>query len=308
MPKKLVILKHGGGELANQLWNYASIYAYGLETGASVRNPSFFEYHYFFRFLKNESVITKLTTRIFFSTPRRRSHVLNRIQRSKYAVRAEITELFNSKRVYSSENSLNQATYLPPSADLPARLEGQSKIYLSGWLFRNPKGLAKFGEQLRRAFLPEERIVARIDGIMTPLRARYERVVGIHIRQSDYAGFKDGRFILSQDRVRAIINEYIREYGIDATKTLFLIASDGPIDQSKFNGLNIYVSKENSVVDLFLLARTDIILGSDSSFGAFAAWHADIPHVIFKNDRIDWEYYKEKKAFFENKYSDLARY
>ena len=40
--RKIIILKHGGGELANQLWNYLSVYAFGLERGISVLNPSFF--------------------------------------------------------------------------------------------------------------------------------------------------------------------------------------------------------------------------------------------------------------------------
>ena len=31
MIKKIVILQTSGNELANQLWNYASIYAYTLE-------------------------------------------------------------------------------------------------------------------------------------------------------------------------------------------------------------------------------------------------------------------------------------
>ena len=63
--KKIVILKHGGGELANQLWNYLSIYAFGLEAKVLVKNPSFFEYHSFFKFLPNESLTTRLFSLFF---------------------------------------------------------------------------------------------------------------------------------------------------------------------------------------------------------------------------------------------------
>lgn len=306
--KKIIILKHGGGELANQLWNYLSIYAYGLHAGVPVRNPSFFEYHYFFRFLWGESWITKLTSRLLFRVPRRRSSLINRNERWKYAQRAWFTAKFHASCVYSSENNENRQTYLPPSGELPARYSTCNSLYLTGWLFRNPKGLAHFKTELHAAFKPTDRVLAKVDSIISPLRTNYTRLIGVHIRQADYKEFKGGKFIVSEERARAILDEYIAQKHLDASKTLFLIASDGPIDAKKFVGLNTYISHENSVIDLFLLSKTDTIIGSDSSFGAFASWYGDIPHIILKNGPVDWAYYADKQAFFENQQSELARY
>jgi hypothetical protein len=287
--RKLIILKHGGGELANQLWNYLSICAYGLEANLPVRNPSFFEYHYFFRFLKDESFITKLVTRLFFRVPRRRSSFITRNERFKYAQRAWLTARFNSSCVYSSENNDNKATYLPPSGSLPQRFERCDKIYFTGWLFRNPKGLSKFGDQLREMFMPTNAVLNTVDSIILPLHQKYQKIIGIHIRQADYKEFKGGKFAISQKRARQIVDEYMAKKSIDAASTVFLIASDGPIDSAVWTGLNIYISKENSVTDLFLLSKTTAILGSDSSFGAFAAWYGNIPHIIFKNEAMDFD-------------------
>jgi hypothetical protein len=294
--KKLIILKHGGGELANQLWNYLSIYAYGLEIGAPVRNPSFYEYHYFFRFLDNESWVTRFNSLLLFRTPRRRTNWINKNQRLKYAQRAWITAKFNSARIYSSENTENKAVYLPPTAPLPTRFETCDKLYFTGWLFRNPKGLEKYATELRQAFTPKQEVLKKIDDMLSPLRVQYEKVVGIHIRQADYAHFKDGAYFISQSRVREIINEYIQKYSLSQNKTIFIIASDGKIDENIFRGLNILVSKEHAVTDLFLLSKTDVILGSDSSFGAFAAWYGNIRHFIFKKEVMD----------FNNNYSLLT--
>src|SRR6185436_5554957 len=47
--KKIIIIRTSGNELANQLWNYASIYAYSLEKNLEIFNPSFFEYGEYFR-------------------------------------------------------------------------------------------------------------------------------------------------------------------------------------------------------------------------------------------------------------------
>ncbi len=306
--KQIIILKHGGGELANQLWNYLSVYAYGLEAGVRVRNPSFYEYHYFFRFLEGESWVTNITSRLLFRTPRRRSNWINRNQRFKYAQRAWITAKAFASCVYSSENSENKQTYLPPTGELPERFKGCNRLYMAGWLFRNPKGLAKHGKELREAFAPADAVLSKVDSIATPLRQRYEKVIGVHIRQADYKGFKGGKFIVPQSRARQVVDEYAREKGLDLAKTAFIIASDGPIEENAFKGLNIHISRENAVVDLFLLSKTDAILGSDSSFGAFASWYGDVPHVIFKNGPIDWAYYADKERFFENAQSELARY
>lgn len=307
MPKKLVILKHGGGELANQLWNYVSIYAFGLEVGASVRNPSFFEYHSFFRFLSRESWITRLTS-LFFRAPRRRSSLLVRNARWKHAVRAKIVATLNRSRVISSENSDAKKFDLPPTAALPERFASCDKLYFEGWLFRNSAGLKKHGATLREAFAPVDAIGARVDEIILPLRKKYEKIVGIHIRQADYKEFKDGKYLISQERVREIVSEYAKENILDAHKTAFVITSDGPVDQSLYKNLNVHISKENAVVDLFLLSRCDVILGSDSTFGGFASWYGDIPHIIFKNEPLDWVYYADKRSYFENRYSALARY
>ena len=44
MLKKIIILSHPKGcRLANQLWNYASIYAYSLDINCKLKNYSFFE-------------------------------------------------------------------------------------------------------------------------------------------------------------------------------------------------------------------------------------------------------------------------
>jgi len=304
---KIVILKHGGGELANQLWNYISIMAFGLEQNIPVCNPSFFEYHSFFRFLSKESFVTKIRA-VFFRQTRRRSHIINKIARFKYSIISKIISKIHKQCVFSSENVENRSVFLPPTFSLPDKFKRCGNIYFTGWLFRNPIGLKKFRNELISAFRPNNHIEKKIQNIIGPFRKKYEKIIGIHIRQADYKIFKDGKYLIPQDRIREIINEYVRENIIDTNKTLFLITSDGPIDDSLFKNLNIYISGENSVVDLFLLSKTDVILGSDSSFGALASWFGDIPHIIFKKESIDWKYYSNKTSFFENKFSTLIQY
>jgi len=97
-------------------------------------------------------------------------------------------------------------------------------------------------------------------------------------------------------------------FGKNKEKTCFVITSDGPINADEFPGLNVTVSKNNAVTDLFLLASTDVIIGSNSTFGAFASYYGNIPFIVMQKEKIDWEYYKNKDKFFENKYCTVAHY
>jgi len=306
MIKKSIILKHGGGELANQLWNYVSIYAHGLENNILVKNPSFFEYHSFFRFLPTESILAKMFS-LFFRRFRRRSHIINRAGRLKYALISKIVSLLNSSCVFSSENTKNIITYLPPTSPFPERFRECDTLFFSGWLFRNPKGMEKWRDELIAVFTPRQEIVARADATIRKLWESSSKVIGIHVRQGDYKSFKDGAYWVPQARFREILDEYLLERGLYPTDVSLFIASDGPIDESVFSGFTKVISKEDAVTDLFTLARTDIIIGSDSSFGAFASWYGNIPHIVVTKTPIDWQYYRDKSKYFENRYCTLVQ-
>ena len=297
--KKIIILKHGGGELANQLWNYISVYAYGLEKSIPVYNPSFFEYHTFFKTLRRQRFGTKLLT-LLFRQPRRRSHPINRIVRFMYAVWVRLQTKLHVRCLISSENTSNTVVYLKD-----ANVPNCKASYFSGWLFRYPEGLVRHREILRDTFGPNRRVCATVEKIVMPLRQQFKHVIGVHIRQADYASFKGGKYIITHQRVREILTEYLAYQAIDSQSVVFVLASDGHIPRETYEGLNVYISKENAVIDLFLLAKTDAIIGSDSSFGHFASWYGDVPHIIMKQTPVDWDYYRPHTTYFKNKYCTL---
>jgi hypothetical protein len=306
--REIIIFKHGGGELANQLWNYLCIYAYGLHSKSPVANPSFYEYHSYFNLVQSHGLPTRLLSSLGLGIKARRNSFTRQLWRRIYAIYSRTIEIICKKTIVSSENLSGSVFYLPPTVDLPEDCR-QKKIYFKGWLFRNPIGLAMYRENLLTAFAPKQDILQRVNEIVSPLKTLFSHMVGIHIRQGDYAIFKDGRYRIGEKRVREVIDEYIEFAAISPDTTVFIITSDGKVNPENYKGLNIYISNENPITDLFLLSSTSIILGSDSSFGAFAAWYGNIPHIIFKNEHIDWTYYKEyiQKGFFNNKYCTLLK-
>ena len=62
----------------------------------------------------------------------------------------------------------------------------------------------------------------------------------------------------------------------------------------------------NAIEDLYTLSLCDVIIGSNSSFGNFAAYYGNKPHIVLQKETMDWEYYKDRDAYFENKYSVMS--
>jgi hypothetical protein len=310
--RRVIIIENDGGELANQLWNYASVWAYCLERGWTCENWSFFEYAKYFA---HPSARSRLMRALFFRPLRgyhkrrgaRRAQLLRRLYK---ALVVWPVRLLHARRLFSSNAAGRDLVYLPPSDEAPPALraleETPGDIYLaqvSGGVFRNPRGLERHRAALVERFAPAPAVAARVRAVLKPARGQYAHVVGVHLRQGDYKTFKGGRFRIAQPRVREILGEYLHEMGWRADETLCIIASDGVIDTHVFEGLTVELAGGTPGEDLFVLAGCDAVVGSDSTFGHFAAWLGDVPHIIMKTEPMDWAYYRGTRAFFSpNKY------
>ena len=310
--KKIVILQTSGNELANQLWNYASIYAYTLERGYKLENPSFFEYGNYFLIPPPNLFFKTLFFAPFTNYTGRKDAFRRKIWRKLYFWYARTILWFLGRHSITYKDTDNKPYYLAPTKESEGRLSELEKreknIYFDSWLFRNPTGLEKYRKEIGQYFRPRDDIDSFVASQTKDLRTRYQTIVGIHIRQGDYEVWRGGAYLIEQKRARKIIEEYLAVFEKNKEKTCFIITSDGPIDTEEFAGLNVVVSKNNAVADLFLLASTDVIIGSNSTFGAFASYYGNIPFIVMQKEKIDWEYYKGKDSFFENKYCDMVHY
>lgn len=259
---KYVILKPNCKKLENHLWNYLSIYAYGIETGVRVYNPSFSPWHQYFNLDGGKLRVPKLFLSLYGSYLVR--------------MRAECTLL-----------TISEVAYLPPTRPLAAQKNACDITYFIGWLFRNPAGLERHRAALVSAFQPKENILKRIETVLSPFRGK--RLIGVHLRQQPYKGFEDGSFLVPQTRVRAIVDEYLHKNKLRDTEVAVVTVSD------KYDATN-----------LFLLSKCSVVIGTNSTFSNLAAWFGNIPHIVTTNEPIDWAYYANRTAYFENKYATFA--
>lgn len=307
--KKVIILQHGGGELANQLWNFASIYAYCLEKDFDCQNYSFFEYGQYFNIPLNNKVINFLFFKPFQGNHTRRDNPRNKFWRLIYKIYTKIFIIICKDKVISSVNTKNQKTDLSPTQEnnfLMGLEKNNQPIYFIGWLFRNPEGLKKYKKEIVNYFKPKEKYTQTIETKIGELKSKYKNIIGVHLRQCDYKEFKGGQYFISQDRVQEILKEYLEEIKKSPEETVFVFTSDGLIKEDIFSRLNIQVNKGNPIEDLYLLSLCDAIIGSNSSFGNFSAFYGNKPHIILQKGKMDWEYYKNRNTYFQNKYFTMA--
>jgi hypothetical protein len=310
--KKIIIIRSAGNELANQLWNYASVYAYALERGYLLENPAFFEYGEYFGMRATNPLMRLAFFLPFRDYTKRKFSLKRRLWRKAYTWYSNIIMRIHRDRTVSDASKDSAPYYLPPtkeSSDTLHEIEASGEnIYLDGWLFRNPAGLEKYRDKIREYLEPRPDIGKAVQSRVEQLRSEYNTLVGVHIRQGDYATWRGGAYLIPQTRVREIIDEYLISTGTNPAHTCFVITSDGRVDTTLFEGLHTWVSKENAIHDLFLLSATDCVIGSNSTFGAWAAYYGNIPFTVMQKDTMDWEYYRDKKVYFENKYSTMVHY
>ena len=176
---------------------------------------------------------------------------------------------------------------LPPTAPAGA----PATRYFFGWMFRNPEGLAKYRAELLDYYRPPARMQKKIDALLAPLQGK--RLIGVHLKQKPFRGFEDGEFLVSRRRVQEIVGEYLRQLGLKEAEVALVEVSDAGPHLDNLQGLH-------------LLSRCSVVIGTNTTFANLAAWFGNVPHVVTTNEPIDWNYYRGKTAYFENKYATFA--
>ena len=197
--------------------------------------------------------------------------------------------------------------YLPPTevadTDQARKLKmiedsGDSAAYVTGWMYRNPIGMEKYRADIMTAIKPKKKVRTHVSSVLAYPRANFKHVVGVHFRLGDYRYVEEKKFFFEPQQVEKILTEYVTQSGMQTQDICFVICSDEKLNPDHFKSINAFFPTGSPAEDLFTLAATDVIIGSDSTFGPFAAWYGNVPFIIFDRTGIDWEYYKGKEKFF----------
>lgn len=108
-------------------------------------------------------------------------------------------------------------------------------------------------------------------------------ICGIHMRGGDYRKWLGGKYFFEQTSYRKAADKLISL--LPKNKIRFLICSNEPIQHKIFEGIDyFYIANATPSQDIYALSRCDYIIGTLSSFNAWASLLGDVPLFTLLNE------------------------
>jgi hypothetical protein len=268
----MLILAAKSGQLANRLFLFGHLIAAAIEHDLSFANLAFPEYAPLF-----ESTHHDLLCRYPASADRRvPSPMLRQIA---YVAARGLTLLLTRTNL---KTSLLSAIALPDDqrCDLnsPEFLQLASRaqvLLLKGWLFRNNSNFLKHAPQIRQYFTPIEPHRSNVAHLITQARQSCDILIGVHIRQGDYAEFMGGKHFHTTGQYVHVMRNIA--FLFPDQRVTFLVCSNVPQHAADFSTCNVVFANQHLLEDLYSLAQCDYIIGAVSTYSLWASFYGKVP-------------------------------
>lgn len=283
----MIVIARNFGQLGNRLLLSANLIAAAREHGVQLLNPSFAGYAQYF-----ESTANDLWCRFPVAYPVDES--AGQVDESAGQVSAPPSPALRTalyKAVYLSGRTLShlrmtrfpfhiiritdEQRYDLQSPDFIGKAQGGRPVLVSGWKFDAGKLLQKHADTVRQFYRIRTEHQHRIDELMQAVRARGNHVVGVHVRQGDYAKFQNGRYFYSVDQYVAAMKR-IRNRFSDR-QVVFLVCGNVPLGDTDFGDLNVCLGTGQIIEDMYSLAACDTLIGPPSTYTGWASFYGRVP-------------------------------
>lgn len=269
----MIIISSKTGRLGNRLFLFAHFIAFAIEKDVTIMNPCFDEYADFFQTTRNDFFCRFPSKKSFFRGTRGCRKLLYDITyHIKYFLdKWHINNCYIG--VITKDGIIKKDGEF--SLDTPEFLgivNNCKVLFASGWLFRNRLNFIKHADEIRQYFRPLEKYEQNVNEFILNLRKRSDIIIGIHIRYGDFRDskwyYETKEYIQIMEKCKTIFQD---------KKTGFLICSDEKLDRNKFSGFNFTFGPGNIIEDMYTLAKCDYIIGSASTFSAWASFYGKVP-------------------------------
>ena len=166
--------------------------------------------------------------------------------------------------------------------------KAKSKIVLvHGWMFRDRINQLKYRNYLVKIFTPNKEYISRVDHFYSNYRKRNDVLIGVHIRRGDYRKFNNGVWFYELSDYYNKMKEIAALSMFSGKKIGFVICSDEKqIDLIPDDNFEIYFEERHFIVDLYLLAKCDYIIGPPSTFSIWASFYGSVPLYMIKDKAL----------------------
>lgn len=289
----MVIIGSKSGQLGNRLFAFSHFIANAIEFGYEVWNPSFYDYAGYFENTHYD---------FFCRFPSRRT----RLGHTPHLQAAMYDSIFKSAVLYHRFGLGNQwlrVLNIWKSHDWKARSYEQAQVrnydlsseeflrlrkscrvlVAQGWLYRDEDNLRRHAAQLRDFFVPIEPHASNVARLIEQARRDGDVLVGVHIRQGDYAQWSGGKYLYSTQQYVELLKCMTELWR--GKRIRFLICSNVRQDATLFRELNCVWGTNHLVEDMYALAQCDYLIGPPSTFTMWASFYGTVP--LFKVETID---------------------
>lgn len=156
-------------------------------------------------------------------------------------------------------------------------------LFAKGWKFRDDVNLVHYRQAIADYFTPITAIRKKAEDAVARARHGGSPVIGVHIRQGDYRGWKGGVHYFETGQYAHWMSEVTSLY--PEKKPTFLICSSDPVDFRLFGHLPVMAGPGQVVADLHALSLCDAIMGPPSTFSTWASYCRSVPLCMLQHHR-----------------------
>ena len=272
----MLIISAKSGQLGNRLLLFANFIAWAIEHNLTVLNPAFDEYAEFFVGTAGDFLCCY--------PPPYFTAAGNNFVRTKYY---NFIKYLSNKKILKTQEITRKEPFSWLKYHDIEQIKHSSIVCFQGWLFRDgwfvedlPK-LHKYADQIRAYLAPLEQYRINVDRLILNLKNNSDLVVGIHIRQGDYAQHQKGRYFYTTEQYLEVMNSVVRLF--EGKKIKFLICSNIPQNQNLFDNFNCGFGSGHLIEDMYALAECDYVVGPPSSYTMWASFYGDKPLYMIRN-------------------------
>jgi hypothetical protein len=261
----MIIIAYKPGQLANRLFLFAKFLAYASKHRVFLINPSFDDYALYF----------KTTSRQFVPASKGATGYASIIF---IKIIYSIT-FFCSRLLHKFQINLSflNVTYLDwddrYDLDTDTKLCRSGIHFIQGWEFQAQRLLNDYQKSIRLFFQPNDTLDQQIESFYNGLKNQ-GHLVGVHIRHGDYEQFMNGKYFYETEDYKNLMKCFCNEH---PNATFLISTNNRTISSQQFEGLNVRFAPGHELVDLYLLAKCNYIMGPPSTYSLWASFIGNVP-------------------------------
>lgn len=161
------------------------------------------------------------------------------------------------------------------SPDFKSLIRTKRIIGLSGRLLRDQTSIRKHAGKIREYFKLAEPISSEVRHFINVTRKQADIVVGVYLHQRDYSQFMGGKYYYSIEQYRMIFGQV--ESLFPSKQIVYVICTDVQNLPEQLDGIQVYLTQEHPVKDLYSLAACDFLVGPPSMCASWASFYGQVP-------------------------------